>query len=660
MSLFKRKKKAEKVNQAPDNTEKKDELPRDPLSEFSTNTSHFKRQREKVVAVLNKQLQKGASLVPINPESGEKYDENSGVAMDSCDNRANLKQALNLTPSAISDSLLGWYGSQGFIGYQTMAIIAQNWLVDKACDMPGRDAIRNGYKITFNDGEEKKNAKIEHKMRKLDKRYQIKKHMRRYVKFGRVFGIRVAMFKVDFNDPEEEKEFYARPFNIDAIKPGSYKGIVQIDPYWLAPELDFDSASDPSSMHFYEPTWWRISGGLRVHRSHLVVFVNGEVADVLKPNYLYGGVSVSQKIFERVYAAERTANEGPQLALTKRTNVLKTDITAVMAKQNAFEQKILQWVRWWDNYGVKVVDKSETIEQFDTSLADLDAVIMTEFQLVASIANVPSTKLLGTTPKGFNATGEHEIETYNQELESIQENDLDPFLDRHYMMMMKSDIEPTFGVSQEPDIVWNPLDVPTAREIAEIREINSRADMNYQNTGAIDGEIIQNKLIADENSGYDGMTSDLELEEDLNDLSAFADRLLQNAAIGMDAYDVNGKSNLGHFQSKRGRLGSATLITSQNFLDQDIVDRKIEDKDYVVQISPEFKVDGKKYRLVMDGHHSFAAAMQSDKMPVFEQWSEHNEPVIGRISHNPQAFLDGMKKEGDYRNIITREKILDE
>ncbi len=34
--------------------------------------------------------------------------------------------------------------------------------------------------------------------------------------------------------------------------------------------------------------------------------------------YNYFGVSVPERIYERVYASERTANEAPQLAMTKR------------------------------------------------------------------------------------------------------------------------------------------------------------------------------------------------------------------------------------------------------------------------------------------------------------------------------------------------------
>src|SRR5690606_36986455 len=87
-----------------------------------------------------------------------------------------------------------------------------------------------------------------------------------------------------------------------------------------------------------------------------------------------------------------------------------------------------------NNYGVMLHGEGETVGQMDTSLADFDALLMTQYQLVAAEANVPGTKLLGTTPKGFNATGEYEEAVYREELESIQTNDLSPMLERHYKL----------------------------------------------------------------------------------------------------------------------------------------------------------------------------------------------------------------------------------
>src|SRR5690606_15493881 len=119
-------------------------------------------------------------------------------------------------------------------------------------------------------------------------------------------------------------------------------------------------------------------------------------------------VSIPQKIAERVYAAERTANEAPMLALTKRTDVIKADMVGGTANYPGLVQRIQEWVFNRDNYGVKILGLDEEMQQFDTSLTDFDQTIMTQYQLVAAASNVPAVKLLGTSPKGFNATGEHE------------------------------------------------------------------------------------------------------------------------------------------------------------------------------------------------------------------------------------------------------------
>ena len=142
--------------------------------------------------------------------------------MDS-NNQASLKPYANYT--GISQSVLSWYTSQGFIGYQNAALLAQQWLISKACLMPAQDAMRKGYEITSNDGEEI-DAEILDFIRQKDKEYKINKNLVELVQMGRVFGIRIAMFIVDSDDPD----YYYKPFNIDGVEPYSYKGISQIDP----------------------------------------------------------------------------------------------------------------------------------------------------------------------------------------------------------------------------------------------------------------------------------------------------------------------------------------------------------------------------------------------------------------------------------------------
>lgn len=399
---------------------------------------------------------------------------------------------------------MAWYTNQTFIGYQIAAIVAQHWLVDKACSIPGRDAMRHGYDITVNDGSEIEPKKL-NTIRELDKKYRLSEHAVQFPRFNRIFGIRTALFKIETNDPD----FYLKPFNIDGVRPGSYKGIVQVDPYWITPEMDLASASDPSSLHFYEPTWWRINGK-RYHRSHLIIIKNGVVADILKPTYLYGGVSIPQKIAERVYAAERTANEAPMLAMTKRTTVWHMDVKGAMASQALMNQKLEWFARMRDNYGVKVMGLDDVAEQFDTSLADLDDVIMTQYQLVAAIADVPATKLIETSPKGFNATGEYESDSYHERVESVQTHEIQPLLERHYLLLSKSE---NLGLNIQ--IAWHPVDSPGAKEQAEINLVKAQTGGALVASGAIDGVDERARIIADKESGYNGIPDKVpEMETD--------------------------------------------------------------------------------------------------------------------------------------------------
>jgi phage-related protein (TIGR01555 family) len=424
-----------------------------------------------------------------------------GTGMDGSDDGISVKQAYSLSQPNISETLLMWYVSQSFIGHQMCAFLSQHWLIEKCCAMPARDAIRNGYEIVSAD-EKELPVDVLQEIKQHNEAFRLDGNMMEFIRHGRIFGIRILFFKVDSTDPD----YYEKPFNIDGIAPGSYKGIVQCDPYWTAPMLDLESSSVPDSMHFYEPTWWMINGK-RFHRTHLIIFRNAEVPDILKPSYQYGGVPVPQQIMERVYAAERTANEGPMLAMTKRTTVFKTNIEQAFANKTQFDERMAMWIANRDNQQVKLCDTDDEMEQFDTALGDLDAVIMTQYQIVAAAASVPSTKLLGTSPKGFGASGDYEIESYHETLESIQTHDLNPLMIRHLQLIVRSFVRPKFGIDPNIRAQWNPLDTPTAQENADIQLKNAQRDAALIEGGAIDGVDSRDRLILDPKSGYTGIAS---------------------------------------------------------------------------------------------------------------------------------------------------------
>lgn len=425
-----------------------------------------------------------------------------GTGMDfggSIDSVSTAKNAFVFGQQRLPENLFSWFVSHGFIGYQACGIIAQQWLINKACSIKGDDASRNGYYLSVDDGN---NVDIEiiKEIEQADKRYKILKNLRRASKFNNVFGIRHVLFVVNSSDPK----YYEKPFNPDGIKPNSYKGISQIDPYWITPLLDSAAVAEPESINFYEPTYWVISGR-KYHRSHFVILRGPEVSDILKPSYIYGGIPLTQRIMERVYAAERTANEAPILAMTKRLNVRKMDLAKVAAQPEKLQEALSLQAEIRDNHGFLAAGKDEEVTQLETALADLDVTIMTQYQLVAAETGVPATRLLETSPKGFNATGEYEAKNYQQDLESLQAHEFQPIVERHHVCLMKSEITPKHGIDFTVEAVWNPVDMPTSKELAEINKMNAETDTAILNTGAVDNYEIRDKLIADKNSGYSGI-----------------------------------------------------------------------------------------------------------------------------------------------------------
>lgn len=482
------------------------------LSFFST---EIDREHDLLTARERKFEKVRAAIAPAHPTTVLRQTATDSAdatwAMDSLGD-SGIKSSLLMGQSGLPDAQVNWYLTQGFIGYQLCAIIAQHWLVQRACVMPARDAIRKGFQFK-SLSDTPLTSEITKAIQRANRKYKLDKNLVEFVKFQRVFGIRVAMFKIDSAD----LDFYVRPFNPDSVKPGTYRGISQVDPYWMTPELTDAAAFDPSAIDFYEPTYWVINGK-RVHKSHLVIIRGPDVADILKPAYLYGGLSIPQQICERVYAAERTANEAPLLALSKRSTIYYTDAAKAIANEGSFLEKLAMWANYRDNWGVKIADReNDKVEQHDTSLADLDTVIMTNYQLVASIAEMPATKLLGTTPKGFNSTGDYETDTYHEMLGSIQVNDMEPLIERHMMCLIRSEIAPVhndgkiFGV----DVVWNPLSELDAVELSAKNKTDAESDQILVTIGAVTAAEVRERLSNDEHSGFRNIPT--EVPDDGND-----------------------------------------------------------------------------------------------------------------------------------------------
>lgn len=397
--------------------------------------------------------------------------------------------------SSMSPTIASWFVNNGrFIGYQMCGVLAQNWLINKVCKIPADDAVKNWFRVINYNGNDVDDRLLT-VIKKYDKKLKLRKNLSEFVYFGRVFGVRVAIFDIETDDPE----FYEKPFDINKVGKNAYKGIIQVDPLWMTPAFNNKDISDPINKNFYEPTYYNIKGKL-YHRSHLVIYKYIEPADYLKPMYQYGGISLPQVIADRVYTAERVADEVLGLVTTKRTTVWKTDMSAFMADLDSGANRIKQWSQARDNYGIKVGSvEDDDFQQFDTSLSGLSEIVFENYKIIASCANVPITKLFGYSPSGFS-TGEMEMKNYYEEIQRIQENELTDFVERHHQLILKSYCDTT---DENITIDWNPLDAPTHKEIAETNAIKVQTYATLVSSGVLSAEEVREVLGSDEDFNVD-------------------------------------------------------------------------------------------------------------------------------------------------------------
>ena len=439
------------------------------------------------------------------------YDAQTGThAMDE-DFGFSQMRGLVTDAARSDDRIFRFYGKHSFLGWQILALLNQNWLIANACSIPADDAVRPGWKnvIKSESGGDVDSAELTNTTLK---KYHLAEKCRQHAKNSRVFGVSYALFAIDGID-------YSKPFNLDGVRPGSFKGISVIDPIWVTPQWSAGALNNPSSPTFYEPTYYHINGLGRIHASHIIKLVHEEVPDMLKPSYYFGGLSLSQELYERVYAAERTANEAPLLALTKRLLVVPTNLKALAAKPKLAWDLIKMLVFGRDNQGIYFTEEGEKsgVHQIDTSLSDLDAVIMSQYQLVAAIARIPAHKLLKTDPKGLNNNGEYTIKDYNQELQSLQEKALRPLIERANAVSMRADFPLVKGV-KEIITEFNPIDMPTEQEKANVENLQAQAASTLVAAGILSPEEVRKALRAEKGGKYADIDPELPAEEVPEDL----------------------------------------------------------------------------------------------------------------------------------------------
>jgi len=94
-------------------------------------------------------------------------------------------------------------------------------------------------------------------------------------------------------------------------------------------------------------------------------------------------------------------------------------------------------------------------------------------------------------------------------------------------------------------------------------------------------------------------------------------------------------------------------ISSQRFQDEEIVAGKIEAGDFEVLVSPAFEIDGEMVAVILDGHHSYHAAIEAGVSPDFIEATAQNHDAVALIESDIDTFLEAVHMGDDYYYVET-------
>jgi phage-related protein (TIGR01555 family) len=393
-----------------------------------------------------------------------------------------------------------WSEGLGFMGYAYLAELAQRPEYRRISEIWAAECTRRWIKLT--GGTPDRLAKLDESM----KHFGVREKFREAIEIDGGMG-RAHIF-MDFGDKEAELALPVK-HEPEVITPDSLKNLKVVEPFWAYP-LDYNTNS-PISDAFYAPQAWQIYSD-KIDNSRMLTFVGREVPDILKPVYMFGGLSLSQMVKPAVDNYIRNRTSVGNLLFSFSTMVLATEMGVMFTEEGAgaLRDRISAFVYGRDNGGLMLVDKeTEELSNVAAPLSTTDALLSQSLEQILIPAGIPMVIYAGTTPHGLNASSDGEIDAFHGHIMGYNEKTCTgPLMSLLRVLQLNLDgvIDDTVGFE------WLPLRQPTAMEDAERRAKEAETDNGYLDRGVLNPEDVRDRLKGDEGGPYFGI--ELEGNED--------------------------------------------------------------------------------------------------------------------------------------------------
>ncbi len=370
------------------------------------------------------------------------------------------------------------------LSYQECANLATDSMISKAIDVITREIFKSGGKWidTHLDIDN-----FEMILNSLDFYNKITLAVQRALEYGGAF------IYINTDDTDLSLPLY---INEKTAKNNKITGLTVIEPWQVAP-IKVNSFNPLRENYMQPDLWWVLGAGGAVHKSRLIPIIFYSVPDLIKPLYNYLGLPLSFYMKNYVSNADTVRQSISDLILRFRTKIIKTTAQKIADPQTQARVKYMNATS--NNLATLLLAKDEEWIETVTSLSGMDNLLSQMYELMtASTRGIPVTKLLGLSPRGFNATGEYDENNFYDVIDGYAKSVVVPLMEKvaEYILCFK------IGVLRQPKYEFKPRKQVTQKEQAEINNLKADYISKLIMSGVVTGKDAI-KAINEDNFKFD-------------------------------------------------------------------------------------------------------------------------------------------------------------
>lgn len=323
----------------------------------------------------------------------------------------------------------------------------------------------------------------------------------------------------------------SKPLNINRIRKGDLQRLVVFDRYDMsAMQINTYNVLAPN---FLAPEFYTITGGgQQIHWSHFARFNGTRLPrrQMLQTNGW--GDSELRKCLDDIMDMVASKDGIAELMQEANVDVIKREgLSDELAsdQDDAIINRYTLFSQMKSVVQMALLDGDETYDRKTLDLGGVAPVLETFMTWISGAANIPVTRLFGTSAKGLNATGEGDLKNYYNSIRSKQLVRLDPGLRYLDEVLVRS------ALGYWPDdynYVWAPLAQPDEVQLATAAKIRMETDIGYLTEGIVRPSQIQRNLQSSEQYQFE--------DEDIEAQAATESELVErpddaDTVTGMDA-----------------------------------------------------------------------------------------------------------------------------